>query len=554
MGRRIVALFRFPTGQRTPAKTTLSRAAWLIPVAGGVVSSGLMLCAGQRNNSRLLLALFAFWVLSPFVALVLASAVSTRWSALTRATLHALTLLITAGSLAIYGNALSMPPGSKLAFPFLVVPLGTWLLIIVTVPLASLLTRRLSRLRSVRWLIKTVAAVAMLSVVGIMGLLGILLFDRNRDTALPAPTGPFTVGRATCVWNEAPADPLLPQSGSRRELLAWIWYPAAAEQPTGAVDEYLPAPWRNAIESQSGLLLAQFLTRDLSRVHAHSLHDADVSPQQLSYPVVLMRTGGAALTTDYTTLAEDLASHGYIVVGFDAPFRTRVVVLPDGSVIARAPQNNLDLVSGAQADQLASQLAEAWAADTAFALDQIERLNASDPSGRFLGRLDMQRVGIFGHSLGGATALLFCHHDSRCKAGVDVDGAPLGSVVTEGVRQPFMFLLSDHGGETPGAEAPRAIRDAGANIRAIYDRLPGDRRVQITIRGAGHFMFSDGVMLKSPFLMRALRTLGVVRLDGRRQVAITAHCMRTFFDVSLKDAPASTLKSLSEYPEVEVVP
>jgi predicted dienelactone hydrolase len=171
-----------------------------------------------------------------------------------------------------------------------------------------------------------------------------------------------------------------------------------------------------------------------------------------------------------------------------------------------------------------------------------------------VGRLDVLRVGMFGHSLGGSTALLFCHDDSRCKAGINVDGAPLGNVIAEGVTQPFMFLLSDHSGETTDAETPEAIRQAGANIRSIYDRLPSDRRLEIVIQGANHYMFSDGAMLKSPLVMRALRTLGIIRLDGRRQVAMTARCISTFFDVYLKGAPASELKSLAEYPEIEIVP
>jgi predicted dienelactone hydrolase len=222
-------------------------------------------------------------------------------------------------------------------------------------------------------------------------------------------------------------------------------------------------------------------------------------------------------------------------------------------VIARAPQNNADLVSGPQQEQLANKLLQAWSADTGFVLDQLERLNASDPSGRFQGRLDMQRVGVFGHSLGGATALQFCHDDSRCKAGIDVDGAPLGSVVAEGVTQPFMFLLSDHKGESDAGQS-EAIRQAGVNIHSIYDRLPSDRRLMITIRGAGHYMFSDdGAMLKSPFVMRVLRTVGVVRLDGRRQVALTAHYISAFFDVYLKGAPASELMRQPEYPEIEYV-
>lgn len=120
-----------------------------------------------------------------------------------------------------------------------------------------------------------------------------------------------------------------------------------------------------------------------------------------------MRAGLAALTTDYTTFAADLASHGYLVAGFDAPHRSAVVVFPDGRVIARAPQNNADLVSESQQEQLANKLVQASSADMGIALDQLERLNVSDPSGRFLGRLDMQRVGVFGHSLGGAVALQF---------------------------------------------------------------------------------------------------------------------------------------------------
>src|SRR5207249_12323590 len=78
-------------------------------------------------------------------------------------------------------------------------------------------------------------------------------------------------------------------------------------------------------------------------------------------------------------------------------------------------------------------------------------------SGKFTGRLDMSRVGVFGHSLGGATAAQFCHDDSRCKAGIDVDGAPLGSVIRDGIPRPFMFLLSEHGGSSDAESRPIEI-------------------------------------------------------------------------------------------------
>jgi hypothetical protein len=144
--------------------------------------------------------------------------------------------------------------------------------------------------------------------------------------------------------------------------------------------------------------------------------------------------------------------------------------------------------------------------------------------------------------------LQFCHDDSRCKAVVDVDGAPHGSVIGEGVTQPLMFLLSDH-----SSESDPDSRRIKANIRSILDRLPGDRRLQIMIRGANHYSFSDDAMLKSQLVRGTLRTLGILGIDGRRQVVVTAHCIYSFFDVYLKGAPASGLKSQPEYPEIQFV-
>lgn len=554
MWKRSVPRVRLLRGQTTAPSIRLSRAALFLPVVGAAGSVALLLGAGLRNESPVILSLHAVWVLSPFVALGLAQVVSRQFSALTRTTIQGVTVILTAGSLVLYGKAASAPPGSGLGFPFLVVPLGSWLLATTAIPFAMLASGRLTRMRRIGWLIKGMAVVGMLGVTGIAILLGWLLLDHNSETLLPTPTGPFPVGRTTYVWSDAQADPLAPQPGTTRELVAWVWYPAAPRQSGETYGEYLPAPWRRALEAQRGVLITQFLTRDLSRVRTHSRLDVEVSSAQRLYPVVLMRAGLAALTTDYTSLAEDLASHGYVVVGFDAPYRSFVVVFPDGRVIARAPQNNADLVSGAQQGQLADHLVRAWCADSSFALDRLEQLNTSDPSGRFLGRLDMQLVGAFGHSLGGATALQFCHDDSRCKAGVDVDGAPFGSVVADGVTRPFLFLLSGHRTEPDDTEVPEAIRHARTNIRSIYERMPVDDRLVIEIRGANHFLFSDGAMLRSPPAMRFMRALGITALQGRRQVAVTAHFINSFFDVHLKGAPASELKNLSEYPEVEFAP
>jgi hypothetical protein len=113
-------------------------------VAGAVGSLGFMLRAG-RSTPRLLLALFVVWVLSPFVALAWANQVSKRWSVLTRATLYGVTLFLSLGSLAIYGELVKRPAGSPNAFVFVAVPPASWLLMAIAVPMAALISRRLSR-------------------------------------------------------------------------------------------------------------------------------------------------------------------------------------------------------------------------------------------------------------------------------------------------------------------------------------------------------------------------------------------------------------------------
>ncbi len=401
-----------------------------------------------------------------------------------------------------------------------------------------------------RTIFKAFAVLGLLVVLGIAALLAAMRAEHGVSTTLPETTGPFAVARAVYDWtDDKTLDTLAPDPGTKRELLVWIWFPAA-QGPSGATYDYLPDAVQIAVERSSGVLFSKFLTRDLAKVHGHSQPHAVMSSQERAYPVVIMRAGASAEVWNYSTLAEDLASHGYVVVGFDAPYRTHVVVFPDGRVMHRLPENNPEVcegITGGEQERCANRLLGAWTADMAFVLDRLEQLNASDVTGEFTGRLDMSRVGVFGHSFGGAAALQFCQDDSRCKAGVDVDGAPHGSVIRSGVNRPFMILLSDHSGEhdSQGAQVM-------ADLRSIYDHLPPDGRPFLEIRGANHFLFSDdGALLKSHIVVRAMRLLGVVGIDGRRQLAVTSYCLRSFFDAELKGGKFDARSSI--YPEIQAV-
>src|SRR5262245_58123888 len=110
--------------------------------------------------------------------------------------------------------------------------------------------------------------------------------EGQRDVTLPAPRGAFAVGKTIEVWQDAPvpeADPAHP----RRELLASIWYPAKAPAPGAVRSAYVPAPWAAAMRERAPLVYRAFLNRDPTRVHVHSVTDAEVSDAQASWPVVV---------------------------------------------------------------------------------------------------------------------------------------------------------------------------------------------------------------------------------------------------------------------------
>jgi hypothetical protein len=144
---RIPAI-KFDLYKSTPLKkiitySSLRIIALIVLVVGAVASLILMFNAGRNQKSFLLIVLFTGWVLSPFIALLVADVISKRWLLKTRVTLYFLTLFITFVSLLGYSGALNVP-GTKPAFKFLIVPVISWVLILISIPITVSRSRRKS--------------------------------------------------------------------------------------------------------------------------------------------------------------------------------------------------------------------------------------------------------------------------------------------------------------------------------------------------------------------------------------------------------------------------
>ncbi|HEX6480327.1 MAG TPA: hypothetical protein VF043_15925 [Ktedonobacteraceae bacterium] len=400
-------------------------------------------------------------------------------------------------------------------------------------PAHAPLRTRLKRLARILLILLLIIVVIIVSCVAFVEI------RRHQALMLPAPTGPYATGRMEYDWtDQSRNDQFAPHAGTKRELVVWTWYPAMrvrGAQPA----PYLPSKWGQLSDQQHSFFGLQ-LVQSSDSIQAHSVDRVPLATDATRYPVLIFEPGLGNIPMQYTTLIEDLASHGYIVFAITPTYSSDVVVFPNGRAVEATSAGKLD--KGANPQAAADQLVTVWAKDVIFVMNQLDKLNGT-PGGTFSGHLDLARLGVFGHSLGGATAAQVCHMDTRCKAGIDIDGSLAGDVVQTGLDKPFMVVQHDMG-TCSDADCHSFQRD----IHAILRPVPHGASYHIGVNNTKHFNFSDYAIYFSP--LRALGLLGSI--DGVRGLQITRAYVRAFFDTYLNSAPSPLLRGLtSAYPEVQ---
>ncbi len=353
------------------------------------------------------------------------------------------------------------------------------------------------------------------------------------------PTGPYPVGTVDLemvdtsrqeIYSANPQDP--------RRLMVTIWYPA--NPPAGAAT----APWIDHLDVVGPAIctwmgMPPFTISHVNLAGTNSYPGVPVNPAQAAYPVLLFSHGWAGFRNQNTYQAENLASNGYIVVAVQHTYAATTTVFPDGTLALHNPAGLPDGVSAAEFDAAANRLLNQWAGDLGFVLDQLALLNQKDPAGRLTGRMDLQQVGVFGHSTGGGATIEFCARDDRCKAGLTMDAymAPVSkSVLDSGLQQPFLFLFSE---KWPSAGNTSLFNRLRANLPNPYQVM--------TITGTNHYDFTD-----IPQLSPVASAFGLKGpLNGTRGLRIINDYSLAFFNQALKGENSSLLTGPSpSYPEV----
>ncbi len=363
--------------------------------------------------------------------------------------------------------------------------------------------------------------------------------------AFPNPGGPYAIGTVTHHWTDRSRQEVfgnVPRAA--REVMVQIWYPADRRT--------VPAPYVDDAAGLSEALgrlhnIPAFTFTHLEHVKTNASLSVPVSRARPSYPVLLFVEGITGYRQMNTSQVEALVSQGYIVVAIDQPYVAASVAFPDGRTVAGWSKDQMDPLiqqSINPSAQVPSVNGRAFplgiipylSQDVSFVIDQLAALNGARTSAILRGKLDLQRVGIFGVSLGGIVVGDACRSEPRLKACIVMDAPTSSRVTLSGLRQPAMWITRDADTMRQEGWAEADIVRHQRTMRAAFDRSRSARYF-VQVPGMFHADLTD-VPLFSPLTSQ----LGITGpIGGRRAHMIVNAYSLAFFDRHLRGRPAPSL-------------
>lgn len=366
----------------------------------------------------------------------------------------------------------------------------------------------------------------------------------------PRPTGPFAIGTVSFHWVDTGRRELFSSDPNEsREISARVWYPAR-DEPSAPRARYLEDPGPVTAAMARIVHLPSLLFSHFRYVTTHAVRAAPMADGIPTYPVLIFLSGLGGFPESNTFQVEELVSRGYVVVGLGQGGASAALRLADGRILAVPPRELIQ----ALIEQSVNPAAKApvlngralpdgiipyFAQDVSFSIDRLAAVNQGDPNDRrawpLAGRLDLDRLGVFGISLGAMVAGEACLRDARIKAALMMDAAMPADLVRGGLRRPCLWIsrpASDMRLERSrsGGWPESAIRETLSSMRAVFDAHQPGSAYYLDMPGMFHVNFTD-----APFWSPLTTLLGLTGpVDGLRMWRIVNAYSVAFFDEYLR--------------------
>jgi len=378
----------------------------------------------------------------------------------------------------------------------------------------------------------------------------------TEELVLPELNGPFQVGRTT-IYIVNKDQPALPGLKNPREWVVTIFYPADPES-NATPGPYAEEPLKTAYTNYS---LTKESDGALDHIHSHSYWNAAVDRFAGKFPVLLFSPGGGEQPLFYTSLLEQISSFGYIVVAIPDPFDTPVIPLPDGRILTSDQitewcQQDETCKKAMAGDKAAMQefenvMRDYRAKDMIFTLSQLEKINQENPI--LAGVMNLEKVGVFGHSYGGASATRLAQLDDRVGA-VAVLDSDIFLVIqkdSKPLTQSVLFMTTANidvdTQELEQINLRNALSNAYLSQSSSYYYL--------TIAGTTHQSIQSDAMFLAPYI--SIGGQGVILNASNTTPARITYVISTyivaFFDQHIKGIEQPLLSEPSDaYPEITI--
>ena len=338
---------------------------------------------------------------------------------------------------------------------------------------------------------------------------------------LTEPQGNYKVGTRIFRWIDFDrAELITSEPNDKRNVVVQAWYPTE-QIAQGTHSDYLDAP--DNLQVKIGIIPG-FIFDHYDQIETYGNLNAPISKAQKKWPVILFLTGNGASRAFYTSLTSGLASHGYVVLTIDHPYEAAFTQLADGKIVTTTEvhlKDDPDLL------KFMKFRLDIRVADIQFVINQLG--NPKGSTDNFVLSLDQNRIGITGHSLGGASAGVAMAIDSRIKAAANIDGTLYGELPKLNSPRPYLLLESNK------SDKSRFLRYETGN-QLFFRQFGGGYRYEIL--NADHLSFTDApLLLAYPARFLASRIFKFGNIPTRTHNA-TVDILNTFFCGALKGKSA----------------
>lgn len=266
-----------------------------------------------------------------------------------------------------------------------------------------------------------------------------------------------------------------------------------------------------------------------------------------TYPLLVFSHGAFGFRGSNASTYENLASNGYVVCSIDHTYHSFFTKQTDGKVVIA----NMNFINDAMAaqndaydDEKTYELSHEWLKlrmdDMNFVLDDIKKQVVNSKSDLVYKKIDINKIGVFGHSLGGATAASIGRERNDIDAVIVIDGTMFGE---EEAFEDGMAVLNKESYPIPLLNIYNEEHFKDANkIADFYSNMVATKNAidakQVVIKGAGHLNFTD-LPVFSPLLAKLLGTGAV---DSRYCIETTNQIILDYFNHYLKGAKELNLQ------------